>query len=116
MTLYGIRNCDTMTKARAWLDARGIRYQFHDYRVAGTLPEQVAAWVDEHGWERVLNRAGTTFRGLPPEARVELDAAAAIALMVAHPTLIKRPVLDLGSQTLVGFDPSLYEAALSMGD
>jgi len=112
VTLYGIRHCDTMKKARAWLDARGLAYRFHDYRVEGVDPARLARWIDEHGWERVLNRQGTTFRQLPPEARAGLDATRAAALMAASPTLIKRPVLDLGDRTLVGFTPDTYAAAL----
>ena len=110
MTLYGIRNCDTMKKARAWLDAHGVAYRFHDYRVDGVDEAALVAWVAEHGWERLLNRAGTTFRRLPEDARAGLDAARAVALMTAHPALIRRPVLDLGHRRLVGFSPEHYAA------
>jgi arsenate reductase len=111
-TLYGIPNCDTVKKARTWLDGRGTAYAFHDYKKAGAPAEALAAWVAEHGWETVLNRAGTTFRALPEADRAGLDAAKAIALMLAQPSMIKRPVLDLGSSRLVGFKPDVWAAAL----
>ncbi|MBY0338138.1 MAG: ArsC family reductase [Acetobacteraceae bacterium] len=110
-TLYGIKNCDTMKKARAWLDGRGVAYAFHDYKAAGIAPETLRAWVAEHGWETLLNRAGTTFRKLPEAGREGLDEARAVALMLAQPSMIKRPVLDLGGRRLVGFSPAAYEAA-----
>ncbi|MEI6741256.1 MAG: ArsC family reductase [Gemmatimonadaceae bacterium] len=114
MTLYGIRNCDTMKKARAWLDARGVAYVFHDYKVAGIDAATLSAWASAVGWEILLNRAGTTFRALADAEKANLDAAKAIALMVANPSLIKRPVLTgAAAVPLVGFNVAAYEAALS---
>lgn len=110
--LYGIPNCDTVKKARAWLDARGVAYVFQDYKKAGADPARLAAWIDEHGWETILNRAGTTFRKLPEAERADIDRDRAIALMVAQPSMIKRPVLDLGPRRLVGFKPDLWTEAL----
>ena len=111
-TLYGIKACDTMKKARDWLDQHGAAYQFHDYKAVGIDKPRLQAWVDELGWEVVLNRAGTTFRKLPESDRQDLDAARAIDLMLAQPSMIKRPVLDLGTQRLVGFKPDLYAKAV----
>ncbi|MCL7462538.1 ArsC family reductase [Pseudomonas sp. NW5] len=111
--LYGIKACDTMKKARAWLDEHGVAYQFHDYKVAGIDLERLEAWCNEHGWDKVLNRAGTTFRKLPEAEKANLDQARAIELMLAQPSMIKRPVLDLGSRTLLGFKPDLYAAAFA---
>lgn len=113
ITIYGIKNCDTMKKARNWLDAQGIAYAFHDYKAAGIDQVSLARWVAEHGWETVLNRAGTTFRKLPESERQGLDDGKAIALMLAQPAMIKRPVLDLGTRRLVGFKPEAYAAALT---
>ena len=115
LTIYGIPNCDTMKKARAWLESRGVPHAFHDYKAGGIDRSSLEAWVGEHGWETVLNRAGTTFRGLPDGEKQGLDAEKAIALMLAQPSLIKRPVLDLGGRTVVGFKPEVYEAALAKG-
>jgi arsenate reductase (glutaredoxin) len=112
-TLYGIKACDTMKKARTWLDERGIAYDFHDYKTAGIDRQRLQQWCDEHGWETILNRAGTTFRKLANEQKADLDQAKAIALMLAQPSMIKRPVLDLGERTLVGFKPDNYQAALA---
>lgn len=112
ITLYGIRNCDTVKKARAWLDGRKIEYIFHDYKIAGIEADRLQRWCRELGWETLLNRAGTTFRKLPETGRQDLDAGKAIALMLAQPSMIKRPVLDLGTKRLVGFKPELYERAL----
>src|SRR5688572_11353 len=100
LTMYGINNCDTIKKARTWLEARGLVYAFHDYKASGIDRERLAAWCAEHGWEKLLNRAGTTLRKLPPEEQQGLDADKAIALMMAQPSLIKRPVLDLGDRRL----------------
>ena len=113
LTLYGIPNCDTVKKARVWLDQHGLAHTFHDYKKAGIDRARLQQWVAEHGWETVLNRAGTTFRALPAEAKADLDAEKAIDLMLAQPSMIKRPVLDLGGRTLVGFKPGLYEAAFA---
>lgn len=112
MTLYGIRNCDTVRAARAWLDAHGLDYRFHDHRADGVEAARVAAWIAEHGWEPLVNRRGTTWRALPADARAPLDAARAAALMQAHPALIRRPLLDLGTRTIVGFSADAYAAAL----
>jgi arsenate reductase len=109
--MYGIRNCDTIKKARAWLDGRGVAYAFHDYKVAGIEEKRLRAWAAELGWERLLNRAGTTFRKLPDAAREGLDADKAVALMLDQPSMIKRPVLDLGDRRLVGFNPETWAAA-----
>jgi arsenate reductase (glutaredoxin) len=113
ITIYGIKNCDTMKKARAWLDKRGVAYAFHDYKTAGIEPERVERWEKKVGWETLLNRAGTTFRKLPDKDKTGLNAKKAMALMLAQPSMIKRPVLDLGGgKILVGFQPELYSKAL----
>ena len=106
--LYGITNCDTVKKARAWLDERGIPYAFHDYKKQGTDPDKLAEWQRQAGWEKVLNRAGTTFRKLPDSDKEGLNERKALALMLAQPSMIKRPVLDLGGKLLVGFKPDIY--------
>jgi Spx/MgsR family transcriptional regulator len=108
VVIHGIKNCDTMKKAFAWLDDRGVAYAFHDYKKAGVTAETLARWCDALGWEAVLNRAGTTFRKLPEEKKANLDREAAIALMVAQPSMIKRPVLDRDGALLLGFKPDLY--------
>ena len=113
-TLYGIRNCDTIKKVRAWLEARCITYAFHDYKTAGIDAARLRAWVAELGWEKLLNRAGTTFRKLPDADKQSLDADKAIALMLAQPSMIKRPVLDLGDRRIVGFKEDLYRNALGV--
>ncbi|HEY6917288.1 MAG TPA: ArsC family reductase [Allosphingosinicella sp.] len=115
LTLYGIKNCDTVKKARAWLDARGAAYAFHDYKVAGADEGKLRQWVEELGWEAVLNRAGTTFRKLPDADKADLDAEKAIRLMLAQPSMIKRPILDLGTRHIAGFKPEIYAAALRAG-
>jgi arsenate reductase len=112
ITMYGIKNCDTIKKARTWLEGSGIDYAFHDYKASGIDRARLAEWVAEHGWEKILNRAGTTFRKLPESDQRDLDADKAIALMLAQPSMIKRPVLDLGARRLIGFKPEQYEAAL----
>lgn len=111
-TMYGIKNCDTVAKARKWLEAKGQAYDFHDYKTAGIDRATLEGWVQEHGWEIILNRAGTTFRKLDDADRTDLTADKAIALMIAQPSMIKRPVLDLGDRRLVGFKPEIYEASL----
>ncbi len=113
LCLYGIKACDTMKKARTWLDEHGQNYEFHDYKSAGIDRAHLEAWCNEHGWQTVLNRAGTTFRKLDDAAKADLDQARAIELMLAQPSMIKRPVLDLGDTTLIGFKPDLYAAALA---
>ncbi len=114
VTIYGIKNCDTMKKARVWLDKRGVEYVFHDYKTAGIEPERLQQWCKKVGWEMLLNRAGTTFRKLPDKDKNDLDAKKAVALMLAQPSMIKRPVLDLGGgKLLVGFKPELYSTALA---
>jgi arsenate reductase len=115
ITVYGIKACDTMKKARTWLDEHGIEYHFHDYKVAGIDALRVQAWVRELGWEAVLNRAGTTFRKLPEAEKVGLTEQKAIELMLAQPSMIKRPVLDAGGRLLVGFKPETYTKLLSSG-
>ena len=113
VTLYGIPNCDTVKKARVWLGQHGVAHVFHDYKKAGIDRASLERWVNEHGWETVLNRAGTTFRKLPDADRANLDADKAVALMLAQPSMIKRPVLDLGDRRIVGFKPEIYEAAFA---
>ena len=108
ITIYGIKNCDTMKKARAWLDSHGVKYEFHDYKTAGAPKEKLKAWSDELGWEILLNRAGTTFKKLPEADKEGLNERKALALMLAQPSMIKRPVLDLGGKLLVGFKPEIY--------
>lgn len=107
-TIYGIKNCDTMKKARAFLDGKGIAYGFHDYKTAGIERGRLEGWARKVGWERLLNRAGTTFRKLPDEEKEGLDQAKAIALMIAQPSMIRRPVLEAGATLLVGFKPEEY--------
>lgn len=111
ITLYGIKACDTMKKARTWLEEQGVAYSFHDYKASAIDRASLEKWCAEHGWETVLNRAGTTFRKLEDAQKADLDQDKAIALMLAQPSMIKRPVLDLGDRTLVGFKPDLYAAA-----
>ncbi len=111
VTIYGIKNCDTMKKARAWLDAQGVAYDFHDYKSAGIDRVRLEAWVKRVGWELLLNRAGTTFRALPEAEKAGLSTPKAIALMLAQPSMIKRPVLDLAGTLLVGFKPEQYRQA-----
>jgi arsenate reductase len=112
VTLYGIRNCDTMKKARAWLDSKGLAYAFHDYKSEGIDRARLEGWTRAVGWETLLNRAGTTFRKLPETERIDLDEGRALALMLDQPSMIKRPVLDLGGRLVVGFKPETYEAAV----
>lgn len=110
LTLYGIVNCDTVKKARVWLDAHGVAFAFHDFRKAGVDADVLGRWVDRLGWELLLNRAGTTFRKLPEAERTGLDRDRAVALMLAHPSAIKRPVLVDGDRVEVGFKPDRYAA------
>jgi arsenate reductase len=108
--IHGIKNCDTMKKARAWLDANGVAYEFHDYKVSGIDRETIEKWVKAVGWEVLLNRAGTTFRQLPDSAKKGIDERKAIKLMLEHPSMIKRPVLERGRTLLVGFNDERYSA------
>lgn len=110
VTMFGIKNCDTIKKARAWLDAAGIAYDFHDYKAVGIDADVLRGWVDEAGWETVLNRAGTTFRQLPDADKQGIDAIKAVALMLANPSMIKRPVLVAGERVLIGFKAETYRA------
>jgi arsenate reductase (glutaredoxin) len=110
ITLHGIKACDTMHKARAWLDGHGVAYDFHDYKLAGAPRALLAGWAAKVGWEVLLNRAGTTFRKLPDADKTGLDQAKAIALMTAQPSMIKRPVLDVDGDLIVGFKPEVYDA------
>ena len=112
VTLYGIKNCDTMKKARAWLDAKGVAYAFHDYKAEGIDRARLEGWTQSVGWETLLNRAGTTFRKLPDADKSDLDESRALALMLDQPSMIKRPVLDLNGRILVGFKPEMYELAV----
>lgn len=112
VTIYGIRKCDTMKKARRWLDEHGVEYAFHDYKASGVSKDLLNAWSKAAGWEKLLNRAGTTFRKLPEADRQNLDEAKAIALMMDQPSMIKRPVLDVDGAYLVGFRPEEYGKAL----
>jgi arsenate reductase len=111
VTIYGIKNCDTMKKARSWLDAAGVQYAFHDYKSAGIDKAHLERWSKAVGWETLLNRAGTTFRKLPDADKDGLTAAKAIKLMLEQPSMIKRPVLETGKGLLVGFKPEDYKAA-----
>jgi arsenate reductase len=111
-TLYGIKNCDTMKKARAWLDSHRVPYEFHDYKAAGIDAAHVKRWMKEAGWETLLNRGGTTFRNLPDARKAGLDERKALALMLEQPSMIKRPVLELGERLIVGFRPEVYESAV----
>lgn len=109
-TIYGIRNCDTMKKARAWLEAHEVAHEFHDYKVAGIDRATLEKWAKAVGWEVLLNRAGTTFRKLPDAAKTGLTCAKAIDLMLEQPSMIKRPVLERGKSLVVGFDEKRYSA------
>jgi arsenate reductase len=113
ITLYGIKNCDTMKKARAWLDDHDIAYSFHDYKASSIDKAHLVRWAKAVGWETLLNRAGTTFRKLADADKDGLTEAKAIALMLAQPSMIKRPVLEQGTKLLVGFKPELYAKELA---
>ncbi len=114
ITIYGIKNCDTMKKARAWLDKAKVDYAFHDYKSAGIDKERLEKWAKKAGWETLLNRAGTTFKKLPDKDKEGLSEAKAIKLMLAQPSMIKRPVLELpGGKMLVGFKLEQYEKAFA---
>lgn len=111
VTIYGIKACDTMKKARTWLDEHGVAYAFHDYKVAGIDRASLERWTSALGWDTVLNRAGTTFRKLPDADKQDLNADKAIGLMLAQPSMIKRPMLDLDGQLTAGFKPDVYARA-----
>lgn len=112
LVIYGIRNCDTMKKARAWLEAAGVAYGFHDYRRDGVRADLLERWCAALGWEVVLNRRGTTFRRLPADQRANLDQPRAVQLMLAQPAMIKRPILEGEGRLLAGFSPKLYAREL----
>jgi arsenate reductase (glutaredoxin) len=113
LTLYGIPNCDTVKKARQYLDGRGLDYHFHDYKKAGVSKADLERWSNVVGWEKLLNKAGTTFKKLPDADKVDIDEAKGIALMIANPSMIKRPVVEGGNSLLVGFNPHVYDAELA---
>ena len=113
VTLYGIPNCDTVRKARRWLDQQGIAYRFHDFRRDGLDEARLRAWVVELGWETLLNRSGTTWRSAPDAVKAGLTAETAIAFMLQAPAAIKRPVLDIGEQRVVGFSEARYQSTFS---
>ena len=115
VAIHGIKACETMKKARDWLDAHGVAYVFHDYKVEGADRDRLQGWVRQVGWEVLLNRAGTTFRKLPEADREGIDEAKAIGLMLAQPSMIKRPVLETGGSLLVGFKPDQYAKTFSAG-
>ncbi len=110
ITLYGIPNCDTVKKARTWLESHGVAHEFHDYKKAGIEAARLAGWAKVVGWETLLNRAGTTFRKLPEAKKENLDERKALALMLEQPSMIKRPVVETGKTLLVGFNPEKYSA------
>jgi arsenate reductase (glutaredoxin) len=109
--VYGIKNCDTMKKARTWLEAHGIGYDFHDYKLQGIDEGRLRRWIAEAGWQMLLNRTGTTFRKLPESGKADVDESKALALMLAQPSMIRRPVVESGGQLLVGFKPESYASA-----
>jgi arsenate reductase len=108
--IYGIKSCDTMKKARTWLESHGVKYEFHDYKAAGIDAATLARWSKQAGWQTLLNRSGTTFRKLPDAQKADLDERKALELMRAQPSMIKRPVLEMGTRIVVGFKPEVYEA------
>ena len=112
-TIYGIKACDTMKKARAWLDRQGVACHFHDYKTEGIARARLEQWVDAAGWETVLTRAGATFRKLDDAAKADLDRNRAVALMLEQPSMIKRPVLEADGRVIVGFKPEIYAAHFS---
>ncbi len=112
ITIYGIPNCDTMKKARKWLEANGVEYVFHDYKKKGVPQEKLAAWVKEAGWDQILNKRGTTWRKLDASVKENIDDTRAISIMLQHPSIIKRPVLESGSTLLIGFKDTDYQQLL----
>lgn len=115
-TMYGIRNCDTVKKARAWLAANDVGYAFHDYKSAGVDAAALTRWVDRLGWQALLNRSGTTFRNLPDADKTGIDRDKAVAIMLRNPSSIRRPVVESGETLLVGFVPERYAALTPGGD
>ncbi len=115
ITIYGIKACDTMVKAGRWLDEHGVAYQFHDYKALGVTSALLETWADQVGWEILLNRSGTTFRKLPEVDRKDLTRAKAIGLMLAQPSMIKRPVLVHEGKLVVGFKPDIYASVFPKG-
>ncbi len=113
ITLYGIKNCDTVKKARRWLDDRGVDYVFHDFRDQGLAPAQVEAWLGELGWQDLVNRRSTSWKALDSDTREAMDEQGALAAIMEQPTLIKRPLLDTGKQRFVGFSADRYEKIFS---
>jgi len=113
LTMFGIKNCDTIKKARTWLEDRGVAYAFHDYKAEGIDEARLRRWCAAVGWEVLLNRAGTTFRKLPDADKAGIDADKAVALMQAQPSMIKRPVIEAGDALIVGFKPDIYSAAFA---
>jgi len=110
--IYGIRNCDTMKKAFAWLDANGVRYEFHDYKKGGVPPGKLKAWAKQGGWERLANTRGPTWRKIPEEKRANLTEARVLALLEENASAIKRPIVEAGAKLLVGFDPEEFRSAI----
>ena len=110
ITIYGIKSCDTMKLARTWLESHGVKYEFHDYKASGIDAATLARWSKQAGWQTLLNRSGTTFRKLPDAQKADLDERKALELMRAQPSMIKRPVLEMGTRIVVGFKPEVYEA------
>jgi len=108
ITVYGIRNCQTMKKALSWLEDRGVEYVFHDYKKSGVDKSRLQRWVKHVGWKTLLNTQGTTWRRLTAEQQADMTQGKAVALMVQYPSLIKRPVVETGQQLLVGFDPQIF--------
>lgn len=113
ITMFGIKNCDTIKKARNFLDGARAAYSFHDYKVSGVDEQKLRGWIADHGWETILNRSGTTFRALDAGDKAHIDADKAVMLMMANPSMIKRPILEVGGTSIVGFKASTYEAALA---
>jgi Spx/MgsR family transcriptional regulator len=113
VTIYGIKNCDTMKRARAWLDDHGVAHVFHDYKIEGIERAKLEGWAKEVGWETLLNRAGTTFRKLPDKDKEGVTEKKAVALMLVQPSMIKRPVLEVSGKLIVGFKPEIYGKAFA---
>lgn len=114
--VYGIKNCDTMKKAMTWLTDHGVDYEFVDYKKAGVAASRLPDWAAQAGWETLLNRKGLTWKKLPEERRTDVDEAAALALMAEQPSMIKRPVVEVGGELLVGFDPEVYARTFAPGN